>query len=158
MFVERKFKMLNMLKGYSPWNFSTSLWKCLQCWPMSICTPLKHSGGLSLLWLFFSWFRNRSGNNRNMKFADRFPSELGWVEAAILSTIVRKVIGSVCTEPWFSKNCCRIPASFSSYKKHWRGTPLKSNEWIETLQNVWKSKLLILLVTESWRLLRRVQL
>lgn len=60
-----------------------------------------------------------------MKFADRFPSELQGAEDAILSTLVRKVIGSMCTEPWFSKNWCRIPASCSSYKKHWWGTPHK---------------------------------
>jgi len=60
-----------------------------------------------------------------LKFADRFPSELGWAEAAILSTLVRKVIGSICTEPWFSKNWWRIPASCWSYKKRWRGIPLK---------------------------------
>lgn len=63
-----------------------------------------------------------------MKFADRFPSELGWAEAAILSTLVRKVIGSMCTEPWFSKNWCRIPNSRASYKKRWRGT---LHKWME---------------------------
>lgn len=63
-----------------------------------------------------------------MKFADRFPSALGWAEAAILSTLVRKVIGSICTEPWFSKNWCRIPASCSSHEKHRRG-PLR--KWMD---------------------------
>lgn len=35
---------------------------------------------------------------------------------------------------------------------------LHINEWIETLQDAWKSKLLIMLVIDSWRLLRKVQL
>lgn len=60
-----------------------------------------------------------------MKFADRFPSELGWAKAPILSTLASRAIGSICTEPWFSKNWCRIPASCSRYKKRWRVTLLK---------------------------------
>lgn len=76
-------------------------------------------------------------NIRNMKFADRFPSEQCWAEAAILRTLARKVIGSVCTEPWFSRNWCGIPASCSSYRKYLRGPLLK---WMDrNLQGTWES-------------------
>lgn len=97
------------------WNFSTSLWKYLQYWPVSTCSFMSAD-------VFFPSSKTHLVIIEMWNLLTDFPVSYNGLKMLFLAPLWEKWLVVYAQSPDSAR---RIPASGSSYKKHWWGTPHK---------------------------------